>query len=193
MNKAYVLLFDGYADWEIGLLLYELKTRNGIAVTTFSLTGGEVVSGGGLRVRPDARIEALEPDEIEILILPGGQMWESFSCDSLTYLVSELLENGRVVAAICGATSYLSKIGVFKLGYKHTSNSIDYLKETDGNYAEGDNYIQKYAVSDRNLVTASGDGGNEFAYEVLKTTKVYDAEVLPDFSSFWNCRDIRAI
>ena len=46
---------------------------------------------------------------------------------------------------------------------KHTSNTLDYLKQYAGDKYTGDsNYINKQAVRDGNIVTANGTGQLEF-------------------------------
>ena len=51
---------------------------------------------------------------------------------------------------------------------KHTSNTLDYLKQYAGDKYTGDsNYINKQAVRDGNIVTANGTGHLEFTRELL--------------------------
>jgi putative intracellular protease/amidase len=92
------------------------------------------------------------------------------------------------IAAICGATVFLAKTGIFKDGIQHTSNSLDYLQNTVPEYSEQAFYMDAYAVSDEGVVTASGAASVEFTYQILKTLQVYNDEVLGEFAEFWNCR-----
>ena len=72
MKNVYLLVFDGLADWEIGLITYELNTRNTIPVTTVGFTLEPIRTGGGLRVLPDISLAEIDHDSTALLLLPGG-------------------------------------------------------------------------------------------------------------------------
>ena len=188
MKNVYVLIFDGLADWEIGLATYELNTRNAIKVTTVGLTKTSIRTGGGLKVLPDIALSEIEPENTALLILPGGEMWHDTFDEELAKTVIQLHKTGVPIAAICGATVFLAKTGIFKDGIQHTSNSLDYLQNTVPEYKEQTLYKDTYAVSDQGVITASGAASVEFTYQILKTLQVYDDEILDEFAEFWNCR-----
>lgn len=190
MKNVYLLVFDGLADWEIGLVTYELNTRNAIKVTTVGFTKEAIRTGGGLKVLPDIALSEIELDNTALFILPGGDMWhKTFDFDrELERVVLQLHNKGVPVAAICGATVFLAKAGIFKEGLQHTSNSLEYLQNNVPGYTEQAFYRDTYAVSDRGIITASGVANVEFTYQILKTLKVYDDAVLSEFAEFWNCR-----
>ncbi len=79
----------------------------------------------------------------------------------------EALELGAMVAAICGATAGLANNGYLN-SRKHTSNDLAYMKMVCPHYKGEPFYEIEPAVSDENLVTASGTAPLEFAREVLK-------------------------
>ena len=78
MKNVYVLVFDGLADWEIGLVTYELNTRNAIKVTTVGFTKEPIRTGGGLKVLPDIALSEIEPENTALFVLPGGEMWAQY-------------------------------------------------------------------------------------------------------------------
>jgi len=53
MSRAYILLFDGYADWELGHVLAELRRYAKVEVVTVGFSDKAVTSMGGLRVIPN--------------------------------------------------------------------------------------------------------------------------------------------
>lgn len=114
MKNVYVLVFDGLSDWEIGLVTYELNTRNAIPVTTVGFSKQPIKTGGGLTVLPDIALAEIDLDSAGLLILPGGEMWHSVFDDELAGIVQQLHQRGVPVAAICGATVFLAKAGLFK-------------------------------------------------------------------------------
>lgn len=99
--------------------------------------------------------------------------------NSSTYLkkVDEALKLGTIVAAICGATEALANMGYLDFR-KHTSNDLEYLKMVCPNYKGEPFYEKKPAVSDENLVTASGLAPLEFTIEVLKKLDVFAPDTL---------------
>ncbi len=68
MAKAYVLLFDGYADWELGHVLAELRRHGKVEVVSVGFTDRAVVSMGGLRVIPDTILSHVDPRDVLIFI-----------------------------------------------------------------------------------------------------------------------------
>ena len=188
MKSVYLLVFDGLADWEIGLVTYELNTRNTIPVTTVGFTLEPIRTGGGLRVLPDISLAEIDRDNTALLLLPGGDRWHTTSDTDLERVVLQLHASRALVAAICGATAFLARTGIFRKGINHTSNSLEYLQRTVPSYNEQAFYRDTYAVSDRGVITAGGAANVEFTYQILKTLKVYDDAVLSEFADFWNCR-----
>jgi putative intracellular protease/amidase len=174
-NKAYVLVFDGFADWEAALIMCELKKMEQIEVVTVGFTKERIHSMGGLKVIPDISLEEVQVDGALIFIMPGGEMWEGFSSVELSSLLQKLHESNVYIAAICGATLFLAKEGFFN-ERKHTSNSKSYLKENVPSYKDG-LYQEKLAVTDDTIITASGLGCIEFAFEILEALSIYDKTI----------------
>ena len=73
---VYVLVFDGYADWEPALAMCEVKKSGRFEVRTVGFGPDVVTSMGGLRVTPDLTLTEVTADGAALLILPGGDMWE---------------------------------------------------------------------------------------------------------------------
>jgi putative intracellular protease/amidase len=187
MKNIYLLVFDGLADWEIGLVTYELNTRNAIKVITVGFTKEPIKTGGGLKVLPDIALSETEINNTALFILPGGEMWHHTFDKELERVLLLSHRQGVPIAAICGATVFLAKAGFFK-GVQHTSNSLEYLQDIIPDYKEQAFYRDVYAVSDQGVITAGGTANVEFTYQILKTMKVYDDTILAEFAEFWNCR-----
>src|SRR5690348_14809887 len=119
----HVLVFDGFADWEPAHALAELRRWGKRAVRAVGFTSAPVVSMGGLRVCPDTTLDAVRIDDVELLLMPGGDMWEgsTYPRAVLETLIWRLLETERPVAAICAATLALGRARVLD-ERRHTSN-----------------------------------------------------------------------
>ena len=190
MKNVYVLVFDGLADWEIGLITYELNTVNGIPVRTVGWTLDPIHTGGGLKVFPDLNLADVDPETTLLLILPGGEMWHTFENQNLADMNHQVHQAGGIVAGICAASLYLVKIGLFDGGINHTSNGLDYLKYYLPDYDLQDFYINSFTVRDQGIITARGEAPFEFAYQILKALGVYDDEVLAEFAVVWRCKGV---
>jgi putative intracellular protease/amidase len=173
-KKAYVLIFDGMADWETARALCAINSSGKFDVVATGLTERPVVSMGGLTVEPNTTISDVDPEGTGILILPGGEMWERKSNERVIALIHRLHQEKVPVAAICGATLEIARAGL-TLGLRHTSNSRDYLRANVPSYADGGYYVDAPAVHEAGIITAGGLGCVEFAHEITKLLGLHSA------------------
>src|SRR5205809_2661705 len=181
-NRAiYLLVVEGFADWEPAHAVAELRRHGGYRVETVGLTNDPVVSMGGLRVTPSRTVSEIEPNDVAAFILPGGDRWESKPMEVELQSALKRLDARKVpIAAICAATVAIARIGLLR-GRQHTSNSLDYLRSHVTGYSEAANYVDAPAVRDRKLITASGLGDVEFARELFEELNVLN----PESRSLW--------
>jgi putative intracellular protease/amidase len=176
MAKVYVLVFDGYADWEPALALAELRRSGGLDVVTLGFTGEPVRSMGGLRVLPDRRLADLRTDDARLLLLPGGDLWEADYPRPAVEDALHAVRQARVpVAGICAATVALARAGLLD-DRAHTSNGRDYLRQLVPGYRGAERYVESLAARDGGVITASGAGPTEFAREILAELDVLTPE-----------------
>ena len=72
---------------------------------------------------------------------------------------------------------------------KHTSNTLNYLKQYAGDKYTGDsNYINEQAVRDENIVTANGTGQLEFCKEILYALEADTADAIEESYLFYKNR-----
>jgi len=183
-TTAYLYAFDTMADWEIGYLTAELRTgryyRKGQAptkVVTVGIGKTPVTTMGGLTILPELALDECVFASSDLLILPGGETWTEAVHDPVLDVVERCLREGVRVAAICGATVGLARRGALD-SRRHTSNDLTYLRMTCPAYAGGDKYIAELAVTDGNLITASGVAPLEFSAHVLRALDVFSPEAL---------------
>jgi len=176
-HKAiYLLVVEGFADWEPAHAVAELRRNGQYRVESVGLTRAPVLSMGGIRVLPSMTVSDVDPADAAVFILPGGDRWETASVEAeIEALLTRLDTEGVPIAAICGATVALAKLGLLR-GRRHTSNGLDYLRSQVPGYAEASNYVDVLAVRDRGLITASGLGDVEFARELFEELNVLSAE-----------------
>jgi putative intracellular protease/amidase len=175
--RVHVLVFDGFADWEPAHALAELRRWGKQEVVSVGFTDADVTSMGGLRVRPDRALADVRSEDVRLLILPGGDMWEredAYPRAQLEILVDEVLAAGRSVAAICGATVAMARARLLD-DRRHTSNALSYLTEMVPTYRGSAHYDPALAVSDRGVITASGLGAVDFARAIFAELGVFSA------------------
>jgi putative intracellular protease/amidase len=144
-------------------------------VETLALTPGPVRSMGGLAVQPSRVLADLDPGDVALLLLPGGDRWEREPLEPVLGATLGTLDDAGVpLAAICGATIAIARAGLIR-GRRHTSNGLDYLRQHVPAYADAELYVDQPAVRDRGLITASGLSDVEFAREIMAELGVLTA------------------
>jgi len=175
-KAVYLLVVEGFADWEPAHAVAELRRSGGYRVETVALSREPVVSMGGMRVLPSTLVGGVDPADVALFIMPGGDRWENAPVEPGIVSLLERLDSRSVpIAAICAATTVTAKAGLLR-GRRHTSNGLDYLRSQVPGYAEAANYVDAPAVRDRGLITASGLGDVEFAREIFEELGVLSAE-----------------
>ena len=95
------------------------------------------------------------------------------------------MEAGGLVAAICGATVALANMGILD-DKKHTSNGAGLLNMFCPEYKGTDNYIDKLAVRDGNLITAAATGALEMTRLILEYLDVFGADTLEHWYAYFS-------
>lgn len=173
---VYLLVFDGFADWEPAHAVAELRRHGGYRVATVALTSAAVCSMGGINVLPSTTVADVSPADVAVFILPGGDRWETSPVEpEIDMLLRQLDSQGVPIAAICAATVAICRLGLLR-GRRHTSNGLEYLRSHVPGYSESERYVDVPAVRDGGLITASGLGDVEFARELFEELGVLSAE-----------------
>jgi putative intracellular protease/amidase len=190
-QTVHLFVFNSLADWEPGYAIAGLnnpafQTNPGrYQVKTVAVTTNPVTTIGGVTILPDMTLAELTPKRSAMLILPGGVSWDAGENTEAAHLAATFLASGVPVAAICGATAGLARLGLLD-AKQHTSNSLEYLQTTQ--YQGSALYQQCAAVTDGNLITAGASAPVDFANHIFKRLDVYSAEIL----SAWYTKNVSA-
>jgi putative intracellular protease/amidase len=175
-KAVYLLLVEGFADWEPAHAVAELRRHGQYRVEGLGLTRDPVRSMGGLQVLPSTTIAEVDPADVAVLIIPGGDRWEANTVEpELDQLLRRLDDAHVPIAAICAATVAITRLGMLQ-GRRHTSNGLEYLRAQVPDYDAAANYVDAPAVRDRGLITASGLGDVEFARQLFEELNVLSPE-----------------
>jgi putative intracellular protease/amidase len=180
-RTCYLFVFEGYSDWEPSVAIAGLQQLTDFTLKSFSIDGKPVRSMGNMHIVPDVALENVKADEVDLLILPGGEAWDKKGNLEIMPLLNSVLDKNKLVAAICGATGFLGEQGYLN-EVKHTSNHLDlYLKKVAPHYQGDQHYVKEFAVKDGNLITASGVAIVEFAQLIFEHFNLLESREL----SFW--------
>jgi putative intracellular protease/amidase len=180
-ETVYLFVFTTMADWEASFAIAGInnprfqREPGRYRVVTVGRTKEPITTMGGVRIQPDATIDAISPVGSAMLILPGGDAWEHGENQEAIPKAAEFLAAGVPVAAICAATLALARAG-FLDNRLHTSNAPEYLKATD--YRGSSLYRNIPAIADGSLITASGVAPVDFAYQIFGMLQLYQDPAL---------------
>ena len=172
MTKVAVLLTQGVADWEYGVLCGLGQGYFGLEIRFVTPVPGEVTSMGGLVARVVDGLDLLEAWAPDALVVIGGTIWERPEAPDVVDVLRAAHQRGAVVAGICGGTLALARAGLLN-AVRHTSNDAAFLGTHADSYAGSATYLeQPTAVSDGRVVTAAGTAPVSFAAEVMAALDV---------------------
>ena len=187
-RSVYLFVFDSMADWEASFAAAGIhnprfqRNPGRYRVVTVGLRRDPITTMGGLRIQPDLSLSEVDPGEAAMLILPGGDAWESGGNSEVIDVARVFFIEGIPIAAICGATLALARAGMLD-DFHHTSNSREYLAASG--YRGGKFYCDVPAISDEGMITASGVAPLEFAREIFRTLNLYSEAALDAWYSLF--------
>ena len=106
---VYVMLADGFEEVE-AIEPIDILKRGGVDVTTVGVKSKTVTGAHGIEVTADIEINGVEPEKMELLMLPGGIGHEILDASNDVHgLLNYAVANRIYVSAICAAPSILGK------------------------------------------------------------------------------------
>lgn len=171
---VYLFLAEGFEEIE-ALAPLDILRRAGIEIETVSITDNQVVVGShGVPMLADRILPALDWDDAEMIILPGGLPGSTNldACEDLREGIMKLHVEGKPLAAICAAPQVYGHLGILK-GVKATCYPG---VETE---LEGAQYTAAKVEQDGQFITGNGPGAAmEFGYVIAESIKGKEA-ILP--------------
>jgi 4-methyl-5(b-hydroxyethyl)-thiazole monophosphate biosynthesis len=167
--KAYILVYEGFANFEISIL--SLLLKNKFEIVTFSLDESDVLSCEGLKFSSHVLLSEVQLNQEDILIIPGGNPEALYDFDEVYNLIKDAKKSNATIAAICAGPIHLARAGILE-NTKYTVSTED----VDNQYLDKANYIDQNVVIDGKIITAKGSGYAEFAVAVAKEMKILNSE-----------------
>lgn len=164
MAKVLIFCADGFEEIEMVTVL-DILRRGGMDVQTVALGVQTMVKGAhGLVIRTDTRLEEIENDVVDLIVLPGGMPGTDHLREEkrLKKMVRRHHQQGGRLAAICAAPSALGEWGLLK------DKQITCYPGFE-NQCLGAKVSEQSIVVDEWLTTAKGAGVSaDFAYCLLE-------------------------
>lgn len=152
MSKVLIPLASGFEEVE-AVTNIDVLRRASIEVVTISLNSLDVKGDHGIPIIADQRIDQINIDDFDAIVLPGGMPGAGNLRDSPKILefVRKIYNKDGLVAAVCAAPIVLEEAGILK-GNKATSypGFSDEMPSSE--------YLEKRVVKDGNIITARGPG-----------------------------------
>lgn len=110
---VYIILGTGFEEME-AVCPCDILRRGGVEVQYAGIGGKLITGGNGITVQADCTVEELDPEAMDMIVLPGGMGGVRSILGSETAMddIRSAYENGKFVAAICAAPSILAQLGI---------------------------------------------------------------------------------
>ena len=173
MAKIAIVLTEGFADWEYGLIGGAGGPFYGIDVQYFAPESGPLRSQGGLSAIVSRTLGEISDWQPDVVVIIGGTIWETEGAPDISGLLGGLRDSGASIGAICGGTLALARAGLLN-DVAHTSNELEFLKRNAAAYQGEAAYRESpTAIASEKVITAPGTAPASFA------AAVFDAAGLP--------------
>ena len=168
MKRCIALFNHGWADWESGFVLAALREYFGFSVRVATPGGAEATSIGGVRAAADLAFDAVDPADMDLLLVIGSAQWIETEDPAVADLLRRADAAGLPIGAICAGTLAAARAGLLE-DRPHTSNAMAFLQTKAPAYGGAAHYQDMpRAVTGRNLVTAPGSAPASFAVAILR-------------------------
>ncbi|MBK1722096.1 DJ-1 family glyoxalase III [Thiocystis violacea] len=165
MPRVLVPLAQGCEELE-AVTIIDLLRRAEIEVVAAGLTEGPVKASRGVQLVPDTTLEAVQDDDFDMVVLPGGLPGARYLEEDarVRALLQRHQRNGRYTAAICAAPKVLAAAGLLD-GRRATS----YPGAVQARDFPEVQFIDAPVVVDAGVVTSRGPGtAMDFALELIE-------------------------
>ncbi|RKD29485.1 DJ-1/PfpI family protein [Thermohalobacter berrensis] len=184
--KICIFYYDGFCEFEVVLSALIFRDNH----FTVALENRVYISEEKQKYLPDKTIDELNPDEIDLFIIPGGNPKYLYTNLKLKNFINELNKRNKFVAGICAGTYLMARYGLLK-GKRCTGDSSGLQENKEYIDLFKDAVITKEdVVVDGNIVTSTGQAFIEFTFELCKLMGIYENndEALMDYRWFKNIK-----
>ena len=163
--KTVVLLYNTSCIYEIVILNYFLKYM-GKDIVFVSYDGNPIIATEGYSINVSDKLLNISPKDVELMIVPGGDITEIDHSEVWKYL-ADVRANQGLIVGICAGVDVLDHAGILETIESTCSSNLDVV------------------VTDK-VITARANGYVDFAIEVAKKMDLFEDEAdLKETIAFW--------
>lgn len=182
-----VFYYDDFCEFEVVFAI------NGFRDNIFSaaLEKRVYVSEEKQKYLPDKTINELNPDDIDLFIIPGGNSVQLYEKTELREFISKLNEKNKFIAGICGGAELMAYYGLLDNKKANGDTEGFRVDENNKHIYEKVVIVDEDVVRDGNCITSIGQAFIEFANELRKVMNIYanDEEVKESYNWLKNIKD----
>jgi 4-methyl-5(b-hydroxyethyl)-thiazole monophosphate biosynthesis len=181
--NIYIYLYDGFAEFEMIFITTFLRKQNIVAVAQEN----RVYQGEGmLKHLPDITLSEIDPADVDLFVIPGGDPKEAYKDEDLASVLKKLNEKKKMISAICGGPFVLAKYGLLD-GRKCTGGGTGLdLAETEVKELFKEAIVKNDGiVRDEHIITATGQNFLELACEIEMVLGVTPKEQMREDYKWW--------
>lgn len=184
--KVCVLYYDGFCEFEV---VFAFARFRGSVYST-ALDQRVYLSEEQQKFVPDLTIEELNPEDIDLFIIPGGQPSSLYENERLRSFITALNSKNKYIAGISGGTRLMAKYGILE-GKKCTGGTTGIIldKPTKELFKKS-MIVSEDVVRDGNCITSTGQAYIEFSIELGKLMNAYkdDEEIKDEYNWLKNIK-----
>jgi protease I len=151
--KALIISADNFEDSELLYPYYRLQEEN-MEVDIASITKEKIRGKKGYEVEVDKTVGDIDPDEYDLLILPGGKAPARLREEKkVLEIAAHFVKNSKPVAAICHGPQILISAGLLE-----GKNATCYTSVAREMKEGGASYDDREVVVDGNIITSRKPG-----------------------------------
>ena len=184
-----VFYYDGFCEFEVVFAVNMFRDN----IFSAALEDCVYISEEKQKYLPDKTIRELNPDDIDLFIIPGGNSVHLYENSELKEFISKLNEKNKHIAGICGGAELMAYYGL--LDNKKANGDSDGFRINENNKSiyEKINIVNEDVVRDGNCITSIGRGFIEFSIELGKVMNVYksDDEIKSDYNWLKNNKEVQ--
>ncbi len=148
--KTYIFLYQEVSLFEVDLVAYFFKTKGDVYIVT---EGDEVIrTNEGIRVMADKKLGEISKEDINVLVICGGNTENIKDMSSVQELIHECNAQKKVIGGICAGSEIVA------------------------NALELNSNVDKTMVFDERVVLSPGNEYVDFALTLGKVANIYDGE-----------------
>ncbi|NHJ46303.1 MAG: DJ-1/PfpI family protein [Asgard group archaeon] len=167
--KAHFLLFEGFSGFEFICPAFTLRN---VEKVTIGLSKNPILSEERIKFFADIIVDDVNADDIEILIIPGGNALQHLKDGSkIQELLEKLHGKNRIIAAVCGGPVLLANTDILE-GKKFTAGGGELPENWQKNFTKGQ-YVKDELAVDGNIITAKAVALAKFAIAIGKKLNLF--------------------